>query len=804
VTETFPEFLPDNEVPTSGPDTQFRVVRALERKAQRLEGELARLKASERTLSDFVENALECLHKVGPDGTILWANQAELDLLGYEADEYIGRHVSDFHTDREGIDRILKRVTAGEKLYNQPAILRCKDGSLRHVLIHSNACFEAGEFRYSRCFTRDVTELQQAERERALLASIIESSGDAIVSKTSEGIIRSWNRGAERLFGFTQAEAVGQPITLIIPSDRHAEETEILARLRRGERIEHYETIRIARDGRRIDISLTVSPLFDSAGNFIGAAKIARDITERKLAQHQLRESEARFRGLIEMLPVGVYACEAPSGTVTFYNDQAARLWGRAPTKGDTDQRFCGAFKLYSTDGTFMPHERSPMAAALREGRRFRNQEVTIERPDGSRITALVNIDPITDAGGNVVAAVNTFLDMTALKRAQQQLKDAGRRKDEFLATLAHELRNPLAPLSNGLHILRMYGHDGIEAVQVLEMMERQVAHMVRLVDDLLELSRISRGKIALKREPIAVATVIGNALETSRPVIEAEGHSLHLALPEEDVLVKGDLIRLSQVFSNLLNNAAKYTEKGGRISVAATRAGAEVHIAVRDTGIGIPGEMLPRVFDMFSQIDHPLRPGQQGLGIGLNLVRSLVGMHGGTVEARSEGPGHGSEFIVRLPILQARSTGVNGDLAAVDNNVAPRSVRRILCVDDNRDVADSLAKMLGLLDADVETAYDGPSALDAMKRFRPSIVLMDLGMPGMDGGEVARRIRQDPAYDNVLLIAITGWGQADDRQRSRDAGFDHHLVKPVDMSALQTLLGSDPHKLLRTGQFRG
>ena len=650
--------IPAESYPTqSTSEHQLRAIALLQQKAQRLEAEIDQRQAAERELSDFIENALEGLHKVGPDGIILWANKAELQMLGYEEDEYIGRPIGDFHADRQAIDDVLSRLLSGENIYNQPAVLRCKNGDLKHVLIHSNAFFERGQFVYSRCFTRDMTDIQQADRDRAMLAAIIESSQDAIISKTFDGVIRSWNTGAERLFGYTREEAVGQQITLIIPPERYGEERQILARLRQGERIEHYETIRVAKDGRRIDISLTISPLRDSNGNLTGASKIARDVSDRK--------------------------------------------------------------------------------------------------------------------------------------KADQQLKDADRRKDEFLATLAHELRNPLAPIRNGLQILRLSGQSGAGAGHVHEMMERQVAHMVRLVDDLLELSRISRGQIELKREHIALATAIERAVETARPFIESGEHQLDVSLPDDPVMVNGDMDRLAQVFSNLLNNAAKYTNKGGAISVRVSCCGDDAMVRVLDNGIGIPRDMLSRVFEMFAQVKNPLRRSQDGLGIGLNLVRTLVQMHQGSVEARSEGLGNGSEFVVRLPLSQSESIGVQTPPVAGDDHAETASVRRILCVDDNRDSADSLAMMLRLLGADVQIAYDGATALEAIKICRPSIILMDLGMPELDGCEVARRIRQDPQHRDVLLIAMTGWGQEEVRHRSREAGFDHHLVKPVDLGALQALLAS-------------
>ncbi|MEX2140043.1 MAG: PAS domain S-box protein [Pirellulales bacterium] len=638
-------------------DAQLREIVALQQKAQALEAEIAKRVEAERELADFVDNALEGLHKVGPDGIILWANKAELDLLGYHQDEYVGHHIAEFHADQDLIEEMLSKLMGGENLFDCPASLRCKDGSIKQVLIHSNACFHDGKFAYSRCFTRDVTERNKADHDRAQLAAIVDSSEDAIVSKTLDGIIRSWNAGAQRLFGYTASEAVGQPITLLIPADRRDEEVHILRRLQNGDRIEHYETVRVAKDGRPIDISLTISPVRDRTGRIIGASKIARDISDRK--------------------------------------------------------------------------------------------------------------------------------------RAEEALTQAARHKDEFLATLAHELRNPLAPIRNSLQILRMTGDASAGVQRLHEMIERQVTHMVRLVDDLLELSRISRGKIELRTGRVELATVINHAVETSKPLIDAARHQLTVELPPQPLVLDGDAVRLAQVFANLLNNAAKYTLAGGQIVVAARCEADEVVVSIRDTGIGIPRDMLPRVFDMFAQITNDLRRTQDGLGIGLSLVRTLVSMHGGTVEAESAGLGHGSQFIVRLPLAKIEPEESNDEHRQSGPEPSLIPARRIIAVDDNRDAADSLGMLLKILGADVHVAYDGQSALEAIRICRPAVVLLDLGMPGMDGYEVARRIRQNPEASKVLLIALTGWGQEEDRRRTKEAGFDHHLIKPVELSALQALLAS-------------
>lgn len=497
-----------------------------------------------------------------------------------------------------------------------------------------------------------------AERDRsietqALLAAIVASSDDAIISKTLEGVILSWNKGAERLFGYSAAEVIGQSILLLIPPERREEEPMLLGRLSRGESIEHYETVRISKDGRRLDISLTVSPIRDANGKIIGASKVARDISPRK--------------------------------------------------------------------------------------------------------------------------------------RAEEALQEADRRKDEFLATLAHELRNPLAPIRNSLNILQLSRQTDPVAQRLGEMMERQVNHLVRLVDDLMEVSRITRGKIDLRKEPLEVAAVIRSAVETSRPLIEAGGHQLALALPANPLTLEGDPVRLTQVVTNLLNNAAKYTELGGQIWLSVRREEDEVAIVVRDTGIGIPPEMLSRVFEPFTQVNRHTSRAQGGLGIGLTLVKSLVEMHGGSVEAHSKGIGQGSEFVVRLPLANKLYEASLSKPRASPSQVL--AGRRVLVVDDNHDAADSLGTLLQLLGADVQIVYNGPDALEAIHTYLPAVVLLDIGMPGMDGYEVAKRIRQQSLFRDMTLIALTGWGQEADRQRSQNAGFNYHLIKPPELSALQSLL---------------
>jgi signal transduction histidine kinase/ActR/RegA family two-component response regulator len=371
--------------------------------------------------------------------------------------------------------------------------------------------------------------------------------------------------------------------------------------------------------------------------------------------------------------------------------------------------------------------------------------------------------------------------------RLYEELRESDRRKDEFLATLAHELRNPLAPIRNSIHIMGLVGDDRATIDRSRAMIERQVQQIVRLVDDLLDLSRINRGQIELRPERVELATVLTSAVETSRPVIEQSGHELTIALPQEPIPLVADPIRMAQVFSNLLNNAAKYTDRGGHIWLSAQPEESRVTVRVRDNGVGISTEMLPRIFEMFAQVDRSLERAQGGLGIGLTLVKRLVEMHGGSIEAHSEGPNRGSEFVVRLPV--ALNQNATQPEAAGGEHAATRFSRRILVVDGNRDSADSLAMMLSILGNEVRTAHDGLEAVDLAATFNPEVVVMDIGLPVLNGFDAARRIRDQPGGNDIVIVALTGWGQEDDRRRSLEAGFDHHIVKPVDLLTLEKLL---------------
>ena len=381
--------------------------------------------------------------------------------------------------------------------------------------------------------------------------------------------------------------------------------------------------------------------------------------------------------------------------------------------------------------------------------------------------------------------------------RLIRQLQEEDGKKDEFLATLAHELRNPLAPIRNAAQYIRLKGPPDLDLQNARDIIDRQVQQMTRLVDDLLDISRITRGKIVLQRERVSVGQILADAVEASRPLIDQAGHQLTITLPRELIFVDGDPARLAQIFGNLLTNAAKYTDRGGNIWVTAERQGSDILVSVRDTGIGISAEHLPRLFDMFSQVSPALERSQGGLGIGLALVRSLVEMHGGRVEARSAGLGQGSEFLVRLPRVcdpPRKPATVVGNSLGQENGHAPQF--RILVADDNVDSAQSLAMMLSIMGHEVRTAHDGLGAVELAAEFRPDVFLLDIGMPKLNGYEAARQIRQQPWGEKALLAALTGWGQEDDRRRAIEAGFDHHFTKPIDPAALEFLLKGYEHHI--------
>jgi PAS domain S-box-containing protein len=617
------------------------------------------------------------------EGRVTFMNAVAEALTGWSQTDALGQLLDDVfqivHEEtREPVDNpAIRALQTGSiiRLANH-TVLRARTGG-EHAIDDSAAPIrdQGGTTVGAVVVFRDVSDRRRADVARAHLAAIVESSDDAIVSKTLQSVILSWNKGAERLFGYTAGEAIGQPITILIPPDRLGEEEHILERIIRGERIQHFETVRVRKDGRHVDISLTISPIRNAEGAIVGASKVARDISQRRILE--ARNNELRER------------------------EQLAR----------------------------------------------------------------------------------------------QEAEAANRAKDEFLAMLGHELRNPLSPILTALQLMKLRG-GGLERER--EVIERQVGHLTRLVDDLLDVSRITRGKVALKEEPVEIAEVVAKGIEIATPLLEQRTHVLAVDVPRK-LWVRGDPDRLNQVLSNLLTNAAKYTPPSGRITVRAVEEHGEIVITVRDTGIGITPDVLPHVFDLFVQERQAIDRSPGGLGLGLTIVRNLVERHGGSVTAHSAGPGTGSEFVVRLPQWKVPAEFV----AACETKLVPASgiaptdtALRILVVDDSVDAAQMLAAALSLKGYKTQVAFDAPAALRIAAEFRPAVVFLDIGLPVMDGYELAACLRELPELSGVRLFALTGYGQESDRRRTRDAGFDEHFVKPINLDAVEAALsdGSADH----------
>jgi len=638
---------------------------------------------------------------------------------------------------------------------------------------------------------RDVTAQRLVEREKEnqlhtarLLASIVESSNDAIIGKSLDGFIQSWNAAAERLFGYTAEQAIGQHISLVIPLDLIAEEARIIASLKAGQRIEHYETERVRSDGQRISVSLTISPIKDGSGNVIGASKIVRDITDRQRAERDRQN----FVTLVENSTDFIGMCDM-DGMPFFVNRAGLEMVGLDSI--DNALRTPLQEFFFPEDQEMITNEFLPKVREIGNNEvevRFRHFKTGAARWMVYKVLMLRNV------ANQPIGYATVSQDITDRKRLEDDLRrlavdlsETDRRKNEFLATLAHELRNPLAPMSNMLEVVKRADGDSETIRRAHDTIERQLTQMVRLVDDLLDLNRITHDRLELRRSEVELSSVIQQAVEVARPLIDTAGHNLTIDLPPEPIFLNADQTRLAQLFGNLLNNSCKYTRPNGEITLSVKRRDGEVAVTVKDNGAGIPPEKLDSIFDMFMQVDRTAEQSQGGLGIGLTLVKRLTEMHGGSIEAKSDGEGQGSEFVVRLPIVQKPE---EISTAASDAPAAQSAQRRILIVDDNRDSADSLALLLEITGNKTYMAHDGLEAVELIEKHRPEVVLLDIGLPTLDGHEVCRRVREQPWGKDIVVIALTGWGQEDDRRKSEEAGFNGHLVKPVDYDKLLELLG--------------
>jgi PAS domain S-box-containing protein len=638
-----------------------------------------------------------------------------------------------------------------------------------------------------------VREAERKAREQlALLRVTLNSIGDGVIATDPQGRVTFINPVAQSLTGWTEDEATGKPaedvFRIVSETTGEPDENPVGRVIREGVPISLGDhSVLIARGGTRRPIDDTAAPIRDGEQGFLGVVLIFRDVSQRRLVEKAIRESEQRFRAVFDNTLAVIYVLDTEGRFVlvnrrfqTLFHVSNEQIFGK-PLEEVFPKAFVEVYR-----------QNNQKVLAARTAMEF---EEPAPHGDETRVYASIKV-PLLDALGTPYGICGVSTDITERKRLAEvlrqraeELSEEGRRKDEFLAMLAHELRNPLAPIRNAVQIIRLAGSQSPAVERAGEMVERQVQHMTRLVEDLLDVSRVSRGKIQLRKEQVSLATVIVRAIENARPLIDARNHELILALPPRPIQLEGDLTRLVQILGNLLSNAAKYTDTGGQIWLTAEREGDWAVLRVRDNGIGIRPDLLPRMFDLFVQADRALDRAEGGLGIGLALVRSLVEMHGGTVTATSEGPGRGSEFVVRLPALaeSAPATGMAGPGQV--RHIPPTRQRRVMIVDDNVDSAVSLAMLLQLQRHEVNVVHDGREAFEAVRRYQPEIVFIDIGLPGMDGHEVARRLRQEYSREKLALVAMTGYGQDEYRRKSQEAGFDAHMVKPVDLNEIQTFL---------------
>jgi PAS domain S-box-containing protein len=657
------------------------------------------------------------------------------------------------------------------------------DGSI-HWLETRAKVFKDAQGRPARIFgvNMDVTDRKQVElalrESEARFQAFMNSSPVRAFMKDEQGRYIYANPAVQRAYHWTGQEWLGKTDLDLFPKEvaEQLRENDELVRTRDAA-IPFLQAVPEA-DGVHQILAFKF-PFAGAAGSkCVGGVVV--DITEHKRTEESLREVTEELRIVTDSMAALVTRCSRDLRYL--WVSQPYADWLKRPAAEIIGR------PIRDVVGAQAFEHLRPYFERVLSGEHVRYEEVVNYSGIGPRWVNVI-YTPTYDTTGSADGWVAVVVDVTARKEMEQALKEADRRKDEFLATLAHELRNPLAPIRNAMRILRLAEGNPEATEQARGVMERQVHQMVRLIDDLLDVSRITRGMVEIRKARIDLQDVINNAVETSRPLLEEFGHSLAVTGPPEPIVLEADQTRLAQVFSNLLNNAAKFTTRGGRIWLTAAREGAQAVVCVRDSGVGIAAEMLPRVFDLFTQADRSLEKSQGGLGIGLTLVRRLVELHGGTVEARSEGLGRGSEFIVRLPIVAEQPSGKLVRPTRPGPGKGAAAPCRILVVDDNRDAADSLALMLQLTGHEVHTAHDGLEAVAAATKLKPDVVLLDIGMPHLNGFDAARLIRENLRGQETLLVALTGWGQEEDRRRSQEAGFDYHLVKPVDPAALQTLL---------------
>ncbi|MFO0951464.1 MAG: PAS domain S-box protein [Isosphaeraceae bacterium] len=767
---------------------------------------------AERRFRLLADSMPEIVWTASPCGHRDYVNRRWLEYSGLEVHASLGRdwlaavHPSDLADFLRQWDRSVASSLRFEVEYR----LRRSDGAYRWFLSCAEPVLDAGGrvVRWVGTCT-DVDDRRAAIEERLresterLVAS--EARFRATFENAAVGISHVSPDGRWLRVNGTLCAITGYPrdelLALTFADITHPDDVEAdwanVRRLLAGEGSTYtMEKRYVRKDGQVVWGNLTVSLIRSADGTPEFFISVVEDISTRKRAEEQVgrlnAELSARLHELqtvLDTAPVGINVARDPACKVIVGNPAISQMLGTEPggnVSVSRDDAEPLPFRVLK-DGQEVPAETLPMQRAAALGRPVGDRLYEVVRADGTTIQMLARANPIRDGSGAVTGAVGVCLDVTALKRAERALREADRRKNEFLAMLAHELRNPLNAISAAHELAQLEGIPPEEVRWANEVIGRQVRQLGRLIEDLLDVSRISRGKIGLKKERVDLAAVVARAVASARAFIEARRHELTVEISPQPMPLDADPARLEQVLTNLLNNAAKYTDPGGRIFLTVGPEEDELVVRVRDNGIGIPRELLPRVFDLFIQADDSVSRSQGGLGIGLTLVRSLTEMHGGRISVASEGPGRGAEFTVRLPRNPDDPTGptVTGSKASTQ---AARVVRRVLVVDDNADTLRGTTRLLGRRGHIVFTAQDGPTALAAAREHRPDRILLDIGLPGMSGYEVAAELRREFG-DQPRLIAVSGYAQESDRRRARESGFNHHLAKPVNLEALVAIV---------------
>ncbi|MEO7190590.1 MAG: PAS domain S-box protein [Vicinamibacterales bacterium] len=749
-------------------------------------------------LAALVSSADDAIISQDLDGTITSWNRAAERIFGHTESEAVGQSIrliipAELYPEEESV---LERVRAGESVDHYETVRVRKDGSCVDVsLTVSPLVAPDGTIVGVSKIARDITERRRLERVAQHFAAIVASSDDAIISKDLDGTVVSWNPAAERLFGYTASEMIGQSIRVIIPSDRQGEEGHVLGSVKRGETVDHFETIRRRKDGSLIPISLTVSPIRTPGGELIGASKIARDLSRIKRAQ----SDAVHLAAIVDSSDDAIVSKDLNS-IVTSWNGAAERMFG-----------YTAAEMVSQSIRKIIPQDRQQeedtVLSRIRSGQRVEHFETIRQRKDGTLVPVSLTVSPIRDENGTILGASKIARDISDRERAEHErqrllaiARNASRLKDDFLATLSHELRTPLNAIVGYVRMLQSDLLTGDKRRRAMDTISRNVTSLTQIVEDVLDVSRIVAGKLRLDVQSVDLGPIVVTALETVRPAADAKGVQLTTIIDPRTPSVSGDPERLQQILWNILSNAVKFTGRGGKVQTRLEQVNSSIEITVSDTGIGIPPEFLPHVFDRFRQADSGIDRASGGLGLGLAIARHLVELQGGRIFADSEGAGKGSSFRVELP-RRVADTPVTS--LPREHPQSPREElhidvpqlhgTRILAVDDDRDALALVREILEATGATVVTADSGQEALAALERSVPHVLLADLGMPHMTGLELIDRIRHadNPQIRAVPAAALTAYARSEDRTKALRCGFQLHLSKPVDPGELMAAMAA-------------